>query len=44
MLLDNASTYLAAMEDLQKLFESDTLKETLGHQKITWHFILKHAS
>ena len=44
MLSDNASMYLAAAEDLQKLFESDTLlKETLGHQNITWHFILKHA-
>ena len=43
MLSNNASTYLAAAEDLQKLFESDTLKETLGHQNITWHFILKRV-
>ena len=43
MLSDNASTYLAAAEDLQKLFESDTLKETLGCQNITWHFIPKRA-
>ena len=43
MLSDNASTYLAAVEDLQKLFKSDTLKETLGCQNITWHFIPKCA-
>lgn len=43
MLSDNASTYLAAAEDLQKLFESNTLKETLGCQNITWHFIPKRA-
>ena len=43
MLIDNVSTYLAAAEDLQKLFESDTLKETLGYQNITWRFIPKCA-
>ena len=42
-LLDNASTYLAAAENLQKLFESDTLKKTLGHQNITLHSIPKRA-
>ena len=43
ILSDNASTYLVVMEDLQKLFKSDTLKETLGYQNITWNFILKRA-
>ena len=43
MLSDNSSTYLTAAEDLQKLFESDTLKVTLGCQNITRYFIPKHA-
>ena len=43
MLSDNASTYLAAAEDLQKLFKSDTQKESLGHQNITWYFIPRRA-
>ena len=30
MLSDNASTYLAAAEELKKLFECDVIKEALG--------------
>ena len=43
MISDNASTYLAVAEELQKLFESDTLKEALAHQNVTWHFIPKES-
>ena len=35
MLSDNAFTYITAAKDLQKLFESDTLKETIIRQNIT---------
>ena len=43
MISDNASTYLAAAEDLQKLFESEALKGALEAQKVTWDFIPKRA-
>ena len=43
MLSDNASTYLAAAEEIKQLFESDDLKEALGHQHVTWSFIPKRA-
>lgn len=43
MISDNASTYLAVVEELQKLFESNTLKKALAHQNVTWHFIPKRA-
>jgi len=43
MISDNASTYLAAAEDLQRLFESETLKGTLEVQNVTWDFIPKCA-
>ena len=43
MISDNASTYLAAAEELRKLFESDALKEALTHQNVTWQFIPKRA-
>jgi len=43
MLSDNASTYVAAMEELNKLFESDVIKEALGRQGVDCQFILKHA-
>ena len=42
MISDNASTYLAAAEELQ-LFESDTLKEALARQNVTWYFMSKRA-
>ena len=38
---DIASSYQAAVHELQKLFESDTLKKVLAHQNVTEHFILK---
>ncbi|XP_065905584.1 uncharacterized protein [Dysidea avara] len=43
MLSDNASTYLAAAEEIKQLFESDDLKEALGRQHVTWSFIPKRA-
>ena len=43
MISDNASTYLAAAEELRKLFESDALKEALTHHNVTWQFIPKRA-
>ena len=43
MISDNTSTFLAAAEDLQRLFESETLKGALERQNVTWHFIPKHA-
>ena len=36
MLSDNASTYLAAAEELKMLFESDHIKEALGRQGVDW--------
>ena len=36
---DNASTFMAASDDLKALFESDTVKESLGNQDIDWKFI-----
>ena len=44
MLSDDASTYVVAAEYLQKLLQSDQIKETLGHQNIAWKFTLKCAS
>ena len=41
MISDNASTYLAGVEEIWKLFASDVLKEALGRQHVTRHFILK---
>jgi len=43
MISDNASTYLAAAEELQRAFESDALKEALESQNVTWQFIPKFA-
>ena len=43
MISDNASTYLAAMEELQRMFNSESLKEALESQNVTWHFIPKRA-
>ena len=43
MISDNASTFLAAAEDLQKLFESETLQRELGRHNVTWRFIPKRA-
>ena len=43
MLSDNVSTYTATAEELQMLFECDSIKEALGHQGVDWQFIPKHA-
>ena len=43
MFSDNASTYVTAVEDLQEIFEPNTLKETLEHQNIAWNFIPKYV-
>ena len=44
MISDNASTYLSAAEKIRKIFESDTLKEALESNNISWSFIPKCAS
>ena len=43
MISDNASTFLAAAEELKKLMTSNTLKEALERQNVRWHFIPKRA-
>ena len=36
MICDNASTYLVAAEELQRMFNSEALKEALESQNVTW--------
>ena len=43
MVSDNASTYLAAAEEIKELLESVDLREALGRQHVTWSFIPKRA-
>ena len=43
ILSDNASTYLAAAEELKVLFSSPDLAETLSRKGIKWEFIPKRA-
>ena len=43
MLLDNASTYVAAAKDLEQLFASPKLEEALSSRGIKWQFIPKRA-
>ena len=43
MMSDNATTCLAAAEELKKLFESPELKEILHRQNVDWRFITKRA-
>ena len=43
LLSDNASTYLAAAEELQKLLSSAALKEDLSRRGVEWRFIPKRA-
>ena len=33
---DNASTYLAAADELQELLKSTSLKQALEHHGVTW--------
>ena len=40
---DNASTYLAAADELQRLLQSDHLTELLGRQGVLRHFLPKRA-
>ena len=40
---DNASTYLATTDKLQRLLQSDHLTELLGIRGVLWCFIPKHA-
>ena len=40
---DNASMYLAAADELQRLLQSDQLTELLGRLGVLWHFIPKRA-
>jgi len=41
--LDNASTYTSAAKELNKLFQSSTLKSALMHKGTVWKFIPKRA-
>ena len=43
MISDNASTFLTAVEELENLMTSETLKEALEGQNVRWHFIPKRA-
>jgi len=43
MISDNASTYLAAADELKQLFDSTLLSDTLNRQGIDWRFIPKRA-
>jgi len=43
VISDNASTYLAAAEELTRLFQSSSLKTALEHHGVTWKFIPKRA-
>ena len=38
---DNASTYLAAAEELQQLLQSEQLTEVMGRRGVLWNFIPK---
>jgi len=44
MISDNASTYLAAAEEIRKLLDSDILKEALGLQHVTLDFHSKAST
>ena len=43
LISDNASTYMAAAEELLSLFQSTLLTETLNSKGVTWKFIPKRA-
>ena len=40
---DNASTYLAAADELKQLFQSPSLKDSLTRQGVEWQFIPKRV-
>ena len=43
IMSDNASTYMSASKELEKLFQSPTLKAILIKKGTTWRFIPKRA-
>ena len=43
VISDNASTYMSASKELNKLFQSPTLKSVLMKEGTTWRFIPKRA-
>ncbi|XP_065890652.1 uncharacterized protein [Dysidea avara] len=43
LVSDNASTYLAAADELQQLLQSERLTETLGRKGVQWKLIPKRA-
>ena len=43
MISDNASIHLVATEELQRMFNSESLKEALKSLNVTWHFIPKRT-
>ena len=43
MMSDNASTYLAAADELEQLLNSTSLKQALEGHGVTWQFIPKRA-
>ena len=43
VMSDNASTYLAAADELQRLLQSEHLTEVLGRRGVLWRFIPKLA-
>lgn len=43
MISDNASTYLAAADQLKQLFQSPSLQEALCNRGVNWQFIPKRA-
>jgi len=44
IISDNASTYLAAADELQQLLQSECLTEALGRKGVQWQFIPRRAS
>ena len=43
MISDNASTYLAAADELKELFTSPLLSDALSRKGVQWQFIPKRA-
>ena len=43
MISNNASTYLAAADELEELFSSESLLVALSRKGVTWRFIPKRA-
>ena len=43
VISDNASTYLSAANELKKLFDSTTIRQTFSRQGVKWKFIPKRA-